>query len=92
MYLNLELIGKSEERAVQGHDTRNKGEFGRVIFHTKDVDALYHFMRGDRSISQTATIENEPLDASWGERFFHVREPDGYQLSFAQPITKEARL
>jgi hypothetical protein len=28
------------------------------------------------------------MDAPWGERYFHIREPDGYQLSFAKPIKK----
>ena len=32
------------------------------------------------------SLENEPKDASWKERYFHIREPDGYQLSFAEPI------
>jgi hypothetical protein len=31
-------------------------------------------------------FENEPADAPWNERYFHIRDPDGYQLSFAQPI------
>ena len=31
-------------------------------------------------------FENEPVDAPWGERFFHIREPNGYELSFAQPL------
>jgi hypothetical protein len=25
-------------------------------------------------------------DASWGERFFHVTDPDGHQLSFAEVL------
>lgn len=75
MYLNLEKRAGSP-----GTD------FGRIIFHTEDVDALYSFMKNDRAISATAILENEPRDASWGERFFHVRDPDGYQLSFAKPL------
>jgi len=31
------------------------------------------------------SFENEPVDAPWGERYFHMREADGYQLSFAEP-------
>jgi uncharacterized glyoxalase superfamily protein PhnB len=31
-------------------------------------------------------FENEPTNAPWGERFFHMRDPNGYQLSFAMPI------
>lgn len=61
-------------------------DFGRVIFHTSDVDALYRFMNDSSSISKRSIIESEPADAPWGERYFHARDPDGYQLSFAQPI------
>jgi catechol 2,3-dioxygenase-like lactoylglutathione lyase family enzyme len=31
-------------------------------------------------------FENEPSNASWGERYFHIRDPDGYLLSFAKSI------
>jgi uncharacterized glyoxalase superfamily protein PhnB len=27
-----------------------------------------------------------PQDASWGERYFHMLDPDGHELSFAQPL------
>jgi hypothetical protein len=27
-----------------------------------------------------------PRDASWGERYFYVLDPDGHELSFAQPL------
>ena len=27
-----------------------------------------------------------PQDASWGERYFHMRDPDGHELSFAPPL------
>jgi catechol 2,3-dioxygenase-like lactoylglutathione lyase family enzyme len=77
MYLNLELI----------NDIRmDQRDFGRIIFHTDDVDGLYRYMKNDKSISEAVTFETEPADAPWGERFFHVREPDGYQLSFARPL------
>jgi catechol 2,3-dioxygenase-like lactoylglutathione lyase family enzyme len=80
MYINLELTGD---------DAGSKGKsknFGRIIFHTEDVDGLYFYMKNDKVISDAITFENEPTDAPWGEKYFHVREPDGYQLSFAQPI------
>jgi uncharacterized glyoxalase superfamily protein PhnB len=28
----------------------------------------------------------EPADAPWGERYFHVLDPDGHELSFAKPL------
>ena len=55
--------------------------WGRVIFYVADVDALY-----DRALAagyQPATV---PRDAEWGERFFHLIDPDGHELSFARPL------
>ena len=55
--------------------------WGRVIFYFADVDALY-----DRALTagyQPATV---PHDAEWGERFFHLIDPDGHELSFARPL------
>ena len=87
VYLNLELEEpKPDDGSVQSGGIKRVADFGRVIFHTRDVDAIYQLMKQDRNISQAAIIENEPIDAPWGERYFHLREPDGYQLSFAQPI------
>ncbi|MFL6401797.1 MAG: VOC family protein [Nitrososphaeraceae archaeon] len=59
----------------------------RIIFHTDDVDKLYHQLKYDKYIGKSITFENQPTDAPWGERFFHIRDPDDYQLSFAQPIS-----
>jgi len=27
-----------------------------------------------------------PEDATWGERYFHISDPDGHELSFARPL------
>ncbi|MGH8701888.1 MAG: VOC family protein, partial [Burkholderiales bacterium] len=27
-----------------------------------------------------------PADAPWGERYFHISDPDGHELSFARPL------
>ena len=92
-YLNLELKGEEESDIYNFYKKSNprkksKGseDFGRVIFHTENVDGLYSYMKNDERISTLVIFENEPTDAPWGERFFHVREPNGYQLSFAQPL------
>jgi catechol 2,3-dioxygenase-like lactoylglutathione lyase family enzyme len=84
-YLNLELLKESN------NNSRNVGlekstDFGRIIFHTDDVDKLYCQLKYDKYMNKSVTFENEPTDAPWGERFFHIRDPDCYQLSFAQPI------
>jgi uncharacterized glyoxalase superfamily protein PhnB len=30
--------------------------------------------------------DTAPRDAEWGERFFHLTDPDGHELSFACPL------
>jgi len=61
--------------------------FGRIIFYTDDVDELFAYMQNDETISVLGKLESKPLDSSWGERFFHVVDPDGYKMSFATPIS-----
>jgi hypothetical protein len=93
-YLNLELIEEEEndsssdlyKKANLGGKTKGSEDFGRVIFHTENVDELYSYMKYDEYVSKYIVFESEPTNAPWGERFFHIREPDGYQLSFAQPL------
>jgi catechol 2,3-dioxygenase-like lactoylglutathione lyase family enzyme len=85
-FLNLELRRSSNDATIP--QLNNRRNFGRMIFYTEDVDELYSHLKSDASISELATFENEPMDASWGERFFHLRDPDGYQLSFAMSIER----
>jgi catechol 2,3-dioxygenase-like lactoylglutathione lyase family enzyme len=55
--------------------------WGRVIFYVSDVDALYQ--RAQAAGYQPTT---SPRDAEWSERYFHVNDPDGHELSFARPL------
>ena len=91
-YLNLELIRLTNDKNSQNsHGTISVEHFGRIIFHTDDVDKLYDYLKNNESISSNIVFENAPTDAPWGERYFHIREPDGYQLSFAMYITGSNR-
>jgi catechol 2,3-dioxygenase-like lactoylglutathione lyase family enzyme len=97
-YLNLELIEDHEDdytgsaadfnnnKSNLGEKTKGSENFGRIIFHTDDVDKLYSYMEYDEYVSKSIIFESKPTNAPWGERFFHIREPNGYQLSFAQPL------
>ena len=76
-YLNLKL-GKT-------HST----DFGRIIFYTDDVDELFAYMQDDKTVSELGKFESKPQDAIWGERFFHMLDPDGYKMSFATPLGNE---
>ena len=82
-FLNLELKSLSDNDL---HHKDHRVDFGRIIFYTDDVDELYTYFKNNILISNLILIENEPMNAPWNERYFHVREPDGFQLSFAQPI------
>jgi catechol 2,3-dioxygenase-like lactoylglutathione lyase family enzyme len=55
--------------------------WGRVIFHVSDVDAFHA-----RALTAGLTPDTAPRDAPWGERFFHLTDPDGHELSFARPL------
>ena len=55
--------------------------WGRVILWVGDVDAVHR-----RAIDAGHRPETEPADAPWGERYFHLRDPDGHELSFARPL------
>ena len=60
--------------------------WGRVIFHVAHVDALY-----ERALAAGCHPTTTPRDAEWGERFFHLTDPDGHELSFARPLRPPTR-
>ena len=64
----------------------NSPNFGRIIFYVDNVDELFAYMENDETISRLGKLESKPEDAIWGERFFHMLDPDGYKLSFGTPI------
>jgi catechol 2,3-dioxygenase-like lactoylglutathione lyase family enzyme len=55
--------------------------WGRVIFYESDVDGLYA-----RLVTAGYSPQAAPRDAPWGERFFHITDPDGHELAFAWPL------
>jgi len=91
--LGLEIIYGSEEayfsslRTKQGKDpilNLERGnpvtQWGRLIFHVPDVDRFWAYLK------EKGLCPEAPRDASWGERYFHLSDPDGHELSFAHPI------
>jgi catechol 2,3-dioxygenase-like lactoylglutathione lyase family enzyme len=74
-YLNL---------IAQGED-KQWSWWGRIIFYVDDVDACYE--RAKRAGHQPSTA---PRDAEWGERYFHLTDPDGHELSFARLLPEKA--
>ncbi len=72
-YLNLQL---------EPDDSVRRELWGRVVFWVHDVDATY-----SSAVAAGFTPDTSPADASWGERYFHIRDPSGHELSFARPLT-----
>src|SRR5579872_1450757 len=57
--------------------------WGRAIFYVDDVDALYK-----TAVAAGHKPSTQPRDAEWDERYFHLTDPDGHELSFARPRTR----
>ena len=52
--------------------------WGRMIFTVDDVDAFH-----TNAVAKGFQPEADPRDAEWGERYFHITDPDGHELSFS---------
>lgn len=59
---------------------RSVTSWGRLIFYVADVDAIWAYLQ------EKGFHPESPQDASWGERYFHMPDPDGHELSFARPL------
>ncbi|SAK55388.1 glyoxalase/bleomycin resistance protein/dioxygenase [Caballeronia glebae] len=55
--------------------------WGRVIIYVSDVDAFYR-----KALAHGIEPQFAPRDAPWNERYFHLTDPDGHELSFARPL------
>lgn len=66
---------------LQRQPTAPESGWGRVIFHVPSPDDVHRLATEHGFASETV-----PTDAPWGERYFHIRDPDGHELSFACPL------
>jgi catechol 2,3-dioxygenase-like lactoylglutathione lyase family enzyme len=71
-YLNLQRDSESRPRDQL---------WGRIVLWVDDVDAMHR-----RATAAGLTPAGLPADAPWGERYFHIRDPDGHELSLARPL------
>lgn len=55
--------------------------WGRVIVWVDDVDAAHR-----RLVEAGIEPSFAPSDAPWGERYFHVLDPAGHEVSVARPL------
>jgi catechol 2,3-dioxygenase-like lactoylglutathione lyase family enzyme len=60
---------------------RTETDWGRFIVHVDDVDAVHA-----RALAAGLRPTMAPSDAPWGERYFHIDDPDGHEVSLARPV------
>ena len=73
--------GSSYLNLITQREEKQWSWWGRVIYHVSDVDALY-----EQALQAGHHPSTRPRDAEWGERYFHLTDPDGHELSFARPL------
>ena len=94
--LDLHLLYGGEEASFSSFDvngtylnleqsSHTDTNWGRIIFYCDDVDELR------RRLQMAGVPAPEPADAPWNERFFHIKDPDGHELSLAKPLRKPSR-
>ncbi len=76
--------GASHVNLIAQPAEREWSWWGRVIFYHADLDGLYAAI-----LAAGYTPSFAPRDADWGERFFHITDPDGHELSFAWPLQQQ---
>ena len=55
--------------------------WGRLVLWVDEVDTMYERCRAAGYDPLMA-----PSNAPWGERYFHIRDPDGHEVSLARPL------
>ena len=69
--------GESFVNLIEAKDYEGRW-WGRTILRIDDADAHYRLQL------EAGLRPDEPRDAPWGERYFHISDPDGHELSFAE--------
>jgi len=82
LYINLFYSEDYEPPKVTG----GWNGWGRCVIHVSNVDAMY-----DLAVQGGLRAEFPPRDAPWGERYFHIRDPMGHELSFAKRLDNHPR-
>jgi catechol 2,3-dioxygenase-like lactoylglutathione lyase family enzyme len=77
-------LGDGEHTILNLEEGKPVNGWGRVIFYLDDVDACWLYLKGK------GFDPERPRDAPWGERYFHILDPDGHELSFARPLERKS--
>jgi catechol 2,3-dioxygenase-like lactoylglutathione lyase family enzyme len=74
-FLNLQFVERFEPPTPV---------WGRAIVWVDDVDSMHR-----RALDAGLAPLTAPSDAPWGERYFHIHDPAGHELSFARPLDRD---
>jgi catechol 2,3-dioxygenase-like lactoylglutathione lyase family enzyme len=75
------LRAKEAESAILNLEKGDPGKhWGRLILYVTDVDAFWGHLK------ESGFDPPRPHDGTRGERYFHLPDPDGHELSFARPL------
>ena len=61
----------------------------RPSLQERELGEEFHFhmeMEERKLISEGLSPDTKPRDAEWHERYFHITDPSGHELSFAKPL------
>jgi hypothetical protein len=70
----------NNETNLGGKTKRSRDSARIILLHTGKVDKLYLYMQQDENVSKSIIFEDNPTNAARGESFFHICEPNSYQL------------
>lgn len=82
-FVTFRVGGQYLNLSTDGGEPPAGRPWGRAIFYVRDVDAMH-----TRVLAAGYRPQFAPRDAEWGERYFHLRDPDGHELSFARPLAR----
>lgn len=74
-------VGRGFLNLMPTDDGGSSTTWGRVIIYVSNVDAMF-----ERCLANGWKPSTKPADAPWGERYFHISDPAGHEISFARPI------
>ena len=75
------LRAREVESAILNLEKGHPGKrWGRLILCVSDVDIFWNHLK------ESGFAPASPQDGAWGERYFHMPDPDGHELSFARPL------
>ena len=60
----------------------------KLVFYCSNTQCGASKKSATRALAAGYSPDTAPRDAEWGERYFHITDPDGHELSFARPLKR----